>query len=203
MGKCIFFLSDCTLAAAGGGGDRPRAPRCMQSLDEWTATAAERGPSLAYYLQMCSMTDVDDPELVRLVDAGAPASKVKRLILEGADVNATSNWGYTALYTAVLNNDVELVRLLLRHGARADYIDDDGDNLLVCAITAEICNPALVAELLCVLPIDPRTIHIAELELRWAKPKQRLPRREVLSMMRWIEFDKKLEGAYDRLKFIR
>ena len=74
----------------------------MQSLDEWTATAAERGPSLAYYLQMCSMTDVDDPELVRLVDAGAPASKVKRLILEGADVNATSNWGYTALYTAVL-----------------------------------------------------------------------------------------------------
>ena len=101
----------------------------MQSLDEWTATAAERGPSLAYYLQMCSMTDVDDPELVRLVDAGAPASKVKRLILEGTDVNATSNWGYTALYTAVLNNDVELVRLLLRHGARADYIDDDGDNL--------------------------------------------------------------------------
>jgi ankyrin repeat protein len=175
----------------------------MQSLDEWTATAAEQGPSLAYYLQMCSMTDVDDPELVRLVDAGAPASKVKRLILEGADVNATSNWGYTALYPAVLNNDVELVRLLLRHGARADYIDDDGDNLLVCAITAEICNPAVVAELLCVLPIDQRTIHIAELELRWAKPKQRLARREVLSMMLCIEFDRKLDRAYDRLKFIR
>ena len=176
----------------------------MQAVDEWTATAAERGPSLARFLEMCSMTDCCDPELVRLVDVGAPMSKIRRLLQDGADVNATSAFGYTALYTAILNNDVEIVRLLLRYGASTSYVDDDGDDLLICAITAETCNPDLVAELLCAgLSVDQRTIHTAEVELRWAKRPQLSARREVLSMLRWIDHDLKMAAAYRRLRHVR
>ena len=150
------------------------------------------------------MTDCGDPELVRLVDVGAPMSKIRRLLQDGADVNATSAFGYTALYTAILNNDVEIVRLLLRYGASTSYVDDDGDDLLICAITAETCNPDLVAELLCTgLPVDQRTIHTAEVELRWAKRPQLSARREVLSMLRWIDHDLKMAAAYRRLRHVR
>ena len=66
------------------------------------------------------MADEHDPELVQLVDAGVPASKIRRLLREGADVNAPTDQGYGALYVAILNNDAEIVELLLRHGATTE-----------------------------------------------------------------------------------
>ena len=81
-----------------------------------------------------SNVDVDefDPELVRAVADGAPASKVKRLLQNGADVNAVTSHGWSALYLAVLNSDLDNVKLLLKWGAHTSYIDEDGDDSHQC-----------------------------------------------------------------------
>ncbi|MFH0821783.1 MAG: ankyrin repeat domain-containing protein [Pseudomonadota bacterium] len=46
--------------------------------------------------------------------------EVLRLLNEGAEVNATSPSGYTALHYAASKGHADLVRLLLRHGADPD-----------------------------------------------------------------------------------
>ena len=113
--------------------------------------------------------DVDefDPEIVRAVADGAPASKVKRLLQGGADVNAVTSHGWSSLYLAVLNNDVDNVKLLLKWGASVTYVDDDGDDLLLCAICNERPEPEVVVELLCAgMLVDERTRARALVELK-------------------------------------
>ena len=54
----------------------------------------------------------------------------KYLIATGADVNSTSNDGYTALHRAIVTNEVEKLRLLVSDGARANSRGDDGNTAL-------------------------------------------------------------------------
>src|SRR5262245_10852290 len=54
------------------------------------------------------------------------AKRVRRLIGEGADVNAHSARGWTALHWAVHSGAASVVALLLENGAEADAVDEDG-----------------------------------------------------------------------------
>jgi len=55
------------------------------------------------------------------------------LLEAGADTNAQQPGGYTPLHEAVLNDDIELARLLLTYGANPHVSDDEGDGALQLA----------------------------------------------------------------------
>ena len=154
-----------------------------------------------------SSVDVDefDPELVRAVADGASASKVKKLLQHGADVNAVTSHGWSGLYLAVLNNDVAIVKLLLNWGARTSYIDEDGDGLLLCAICNERPEPEVVVELLCAgMVVDERTRARALVELKYSLPgPDKSARREILGMLTWWLFDLEHSRAFARLRLVR
>ena len=58
---------------------------------------------------------------------------VKYLLRKGADVNAVSKQGWTALIHACRNNDVKIIRLLVDHGAGMGRESDAWTPLTMCA----------------------------------------------------------------------
>ena len=73
-----------------------------------------------------------DEDLVSAAKDGNIAS-VKSLIDRGADINAKSEKGETALMNAAINN-IESVEILLTHGAKINEKDKDGNTALAWAI---------------------------------------------------------------------
>src|SRR5438874_1069369 len=63
----------------------------------------------------------------RLIDAVNydNPSKVRNVLRRGANANATDG-AVTALYCAVAVGDEAISQLLLEHGAKADFADEDG-----------------------------------------------------------------------------
>jgi ankyrin repeat protein len=74
---------------------------------------------------------------VRLIDAvrGRDAVRVRALLAERVNVNATQGDGATALHWAAHVDDVSLIDTLIRAGARADIADDTGATPLYLACT--------------------------------------------------------------------
>jgi ankyrin repeat protein len=85
---------------------------------------------------------------VRLIDAvrAKNAERVRTLLAERVNVNATQGDGATALHWAVHLDDLALVDTLIRAGARADAADDTGATPLYLACTNR--NAAAVSRLL-------------------------------------------------------
>lgn len=69
--------------------------------------------------------------------AGRQAEAVRLLLQAGAEVDAPSHSGFTALHSAAASGDVETVRILLKAGARADPLTDGGKTPLDYAIEAD------------------------------------------------------------------
>jgi ankyrin repeat protein len=59
--------------------------------------------------------------------------KVKKLLKEGADVNAKDEFGWTPLHGAAILGHIEVVKLLLEHGADPDIADIIGENAMSLA----------------------------------------------------------------------
>jgi hypothetical protein len=57
---------------------------------------------------------------------GDPLGAVKLLVKLGADVNRTTSSGQTALHSAALAGDNEIVRFLVKQGAEVDLADRSG-----------------------------------------------------------------------------
>ena len=85
---------------------------------------------------------------VRLIEAvrARNADRVRALLSERVNVNATQGDGATALHWAVHVDDVSLVDMLIRAGARADVADDTGATPLYLACTNR--NAETVSKLL-------------------------------------------------------
>ena len=70
----------------------------------------------------------------------------------GADVNVTNHKGQTALHCAAKAGFVDIVTLLLAHGATVDAVDDKGETPLATALRStakdKACLMAVVGELL-------------------------------------------------------
>ena len=62
---------------------------------------------------------------------------VKLLIDSGVDINLKGEGGQTALMDAACSSSIEIVHLLVEHGANADDIRDDGMSALACAALME------------------------------------------------------------------
>jgi ankyrin repeat protein len=73
---------------------------------------------------------------------------VKFLIEQGADVNARTKRGGSALDIAASWGSVEIVKMLLEKGARVDTQDDRGYTPLMYAAYAESMNTEVVRLLL-------------------------------------------------------
>ena len=61
--------------------------------------------------------------------------KVKKLIDEGVDINSVDESGYSSLMYAVKNKNEEIVKLLLKNGAKLDIIANDGMGAVTLAQT--------------------------------------------------------------------
>ena len=57
--------------------------------------------------------------------AGGSRASARRLVKQGADVNAVETGGYTPLHQAADLGDAEMARFLVEHGARTDVRTDD------------------------------------------------------------------------------
>jgi len=81
---------------------------------------------------------------LRLIDAvrAQNSERVRALLAERVDVNATQGDGATALHWAVHRDDGSLVDTLIRAGARANVADDTGATPLFLAC---FCNKNLAA----------------------------------------------------------
>ncbi|KAH0562061.1 hypothetical protein GP486_003233 [Trichoglossum hirsutum] len=71
---------------------------------------------------------------------------VRRLLEQGANVNAKDRYGYTALHWTAMNGNEAVLKLLLEQGANADAKGENGETALHCAIKSE--REALVKLLL-------------------------------------------------------
>lgn len=58
---------------------------------------------------------------------------VNDLIAKGADVNAKSHYGLTALYCAVWNGNTEVIKILIKNGADVNEKSDNGETPLSLA----------------------------------------------------------------------
>ena len=67
------------------------------------------------------------------------------LIQRGADVNVVSDkWGTTALTTAAKGGHLELVKMLIHHGADLDVQDGKGRPALIHAVRAGFADVAVL-----------------------------------------------------------
>jgi len=74
-------------------------------------------------------------DLLGMAASNADLASVRLLLERGADVNRGNDYGWTPLHQAGYSNNVELARLLLEHGARADlFARGDGGTPLVMAL---------------------------------------------------------------------
>ncbi len=70
--------------------------------------------------------------------------RLKLFLAHGVDINAKHKRekGATALHSMVVNGSVENIKLLLKHGAKADVKDDEGRTPLEWAKDLERLNPS-------------------------------------------------------------
>jgi ankyrin repeat protein len=76
-----------------------------------------------------------DTALFRVIRSG-DATALKQKMTAGADANATMN-GFSALMIATLSGTVEEMQVLLDHGAKVNYADDDSITALWLAVPNE------------------------------------------------------------------
>jgi len=96
-------------------------------------------PNVARFL------DGDTPLHRSVQTLGSDVERVKLLLEYGADVNASTGQGRTALHFAVLRNQVDITKLLLKNAARIDIEDRYGKTPLDYALehkdeNQEICD---------------------------------------------------------------
>lgn len=77
--------------------------------------------------------------------------RIRDLIARGADVNARNYKGQTALHCVARAGFVEIVSLLLDHGAEVDLRDDKGHTPVMTALRSTIKNKDKLREVVHVL----------------------------------------------------
>ena len=100
---------------------------------------------VAVLLTGCGSGDPPDDDLVEAAGAGR-LDAVKKLLADGADVDARGAGGTTAVTAAAANEHVDVARALVDAGADVDLQDDDRSNpLLLCGENGSV---ALLREVL-------------------------------------------------------
>ena len=102
--------------------------RDQMVLDATNATTENSKISLADSVP--GMIRVSTIEYWSAVEGDLATAKIKNEIAFGADVNASSEMGYTPLHAAAENNRIANARLLLQFGANIDAVTDDGQTPL-------------------------------------------------------------------------
>ena len=156
---------------SGGGAPADMIKLGLERRGVWAklreARAARRGWAGRTRLHFACLTGVEDVQQVcEMVELGWPGSVdardeggctplvnvtsltsiVRLLIALGADVNAASSSGGTALILACFFGRIDAVRVLIAAGANLNARDNAGDTPLRCS--RETCNPAIEALLL-------------------------------------------------------
>ncbi len=96
------------------------------------------------------------------------SAAAKRLLAEGADTNEGRVIGFTPVFFAIVNGNVDLVRALADRGADLGATDGAGSTTLMWAAANEAGNAAMVNELLG-RGVDPNVANqMGETAMQWA-----------------------------------
>ena len=82
------------------------------------------------------MTDQSGRDELTNAVIDGEAALVEKLLVNGCDPNTTDHAGWSALHFAAQNNDAEIARILLRHGASLSARDNHGNSPLFRAVFA-------------------------------------------------------------------
>jgi ankyrin repeat protein len=74
-----------------------------------------------------------DVEALYKAAGDGDSAQVSALLQSGADVNGRTGSGSYALNNAAVENEVEIIKLLLEHGANPNVQNSQGDTPLICA----------------------------------------------------------------------
>ncbi|NYI44720.1 hypothetical protein BJ993_001800 [Nocardioides aromaticivorans] len=132
------------LGACGGGGERPVVEEVAQqpSRDPGTARAEAAGTTPGLTTEQQAALDQQLRDAAWANDVGT----ARRLVRQGADVNAKDSTEQSAYLVATSEGHLELLRLALRHGAKVDDKDSWNGTGLIRA--AERGHGLVVGELL-------------------------------------------------------
>ena len=108
--------------------------------------------AIALLLVGTSLVFAGDPALLETVESGDHAAALHLLTAKGTDVNATAADGSTAIMYAAANNDLDLVRALIKAGANVKLENKFGTSALT---EAAIIGSAPVIEALIKAGADP------------------------------------------------
>lgn len=97
--------------------------------------------------------DDDDNINIWVACSDGDLSRVKQLLLEGCDVNAQDDSGYSPIHASVSYNHLDLVKFLLEQGASLKLQDEDGDFPL------HVCETIPMFDLLVAAGADPMTVN--------------------------------------------
>ena len=75
---------------------------------------------------------MSDADFIKLCKSG-DARKIEEAIMNGANVNAKDNEGWTALIWAAIRGHIEVVEVLLKHGADVNAKNNNGRTALFWA----------------------------------------------------------------------
>uniref|UniRef100_A0A8D9BPD3 Fibronectin type 3 and ankyrin repeat domains 1 protein n=1 Tax=Cacopsylla melanoneura TaxID=428564 RepID=A0A8D9BPD3_9HEMI len=118
----------------------------------FVCTLDSRHFDLVHYVLKQSSIQIDAQDctgctvLMKSVTLNAPIEIIKKILDSGANPNLKSNYGITALMTAVLNSNAEAVSLLLASGANPD--DVTGDNVSTMTLAESIQCQNILEQLL-------------------------------------------------------
>ncbi len=145
----VLFLA-LVLGACGGGGPAASPSR---TTDTDRATSVERSPTQKEPMRAAAPTETPDPDEQAALDEhlrsaawAGDAERARRLVRQGADVNAKDETEQSAYLIATSEGYLDLLRITLRNGARVDDKDSWNGTGLIRA--AERGHALVVGELM-------------------------------------------------------
>ena len=131
---CIGMVQAGEIHTAVKKGDLVKVEVLLKTNPALITERDEKGASPLHYATIAKKlwkVKWVGPSLFEAVTQG-DKTMIELLLVNGADVNAKNNAGFTALHNAALNGDKYVVELLLNHGANVNAKTDSGLTPLHC-----------------------------------------------------------------------
>jgi ankyrin repeat protein len=86
-----------------------------------------------WFIVIAGTASAGDVEVLYKAAGAGDSAQVSALLDSGTDVNARTGSGSYALNNAAVENNIDVIKILLAHGANPNVQNSQGDTPLICA----------------------------------------------------------------------